>query len=416
MSRSGSKQGRGHRGHPDATEPMRRGSVGYVASMSLRSRRTLLLGIGGFFVASCIAGWFVVRSTTRDSGAQSVRVVVVAPDRAAAATAPIRGATPRERRALRASLALIGVAGASMRVRIADCPPATQRCARQHVSRALTIEPSRPASGAFPIRSTFLASLVAYDAADRLARLGERVGWQVIPNGQRYSLLRLSRPVSVARLRDAAGTIAARAAHAGWSLAPIRLYTTAAGAMEVTVRFDDRTLLTNRNTAFISTLYGPSFRPPIWHTLLNLEGPGGVYEGGGDAGVGASYGGDLRRRHPSGAPIPAWLTAKPTRLHVEIMAAGHRRPLRFTIDCAAGQARRATALCTRLLRERAVLFSPVQSDNTCLGGPTDSSSVRGEVAGDHARTLVLQLLRRGHLSVGGALWRASLTQQARIRV
>jgi hypothetical protein len=60
---------------------------------------------------------------------------------------------------------------------------------------------------------------------------------------------------------------------------------------------------------------------------------------------------------------------------------GHRRPLRFAIDCAAGQARPPTALCSRLLRERAVLFSPVQSDNTCLGGPTDSSIVRGEVAG-----------------------------------
>jgi hypothetical protein len=267
-----------------------------------------------------------------------------------------------------------------MRVRIADCPPATQRCSRKHVSRALTIEPLRPANGFLPIRSTFLASLVAYDAAERLGRLGERVDWQVLPGGQRYSLLRLSRPVSVARLRRAAVKIAARAAHAGWSLASIRLYTTAAGAMEVTVRFDDRTLLTNRNTAFASTLFGPSFRPPVWHTLLRVEGPGGVFEGG-SGGGGATYGGNLRQQRPSNAPLAAWLTSKRTRLHVEILAMGHRRPLRFAIDCAAGQARSPTSLCSRLLRERAVLFSPVQSDNTCLGGPTDSSIVRGEVAG-----------------------------------
>jgi hypothetical protein len=346
-----------------------------------RSRRLLLsLAVAGLVICG-VVGWSVLRHAEDRGGGGSVGIVVVAPDPARALKAVVIGGTVGERRAVRASLSLIGADASSMRVRIADCPKTTLRCARQRISRALTIRPPTSPRGAFPVRSTFLASLVARDAAERLWRLGERVGWQVVPYGQRNVQRRLSRPVSVARLRRAARTIVARAARAGWVLAPVRLYTTAAGAMEVTVRFDDRTLLSNRNSAFGTTLFGRSFRPPIWHTLVMLEGPGGVFEGGGGPGVGASYGADPRRSPPSAAPLPGWLERTPTRLRVEIFAFGHSRPLRFTIECGASTSRPSKATCTRLLRERAVLFSPVQSDNTCLGGATDSSTVQGEVAG-----------------------------------
>ena len=112
-----------------------------------------------------------------------------------------------------------------------------------------------------------------------------------------------------------------------------------------------------------------------------LEGPGGVFEGGGGPGVGGSYGSDVRRLRPSAATLPVWLELTPTRLRVVIMAVGHPRPLRFAIECGARTSQPSKATCRRLLRERAVLFSPVQSDTTCAGGPTDSSIVQGEVAG-----------------------------------
>ena len=241
-------------------------------------------------------------------------IVVVAPDGAAGRAAVIDGATPRERLAAHASLALVGADARGLRVRFAACPAKVPRCAAQHVTRSLTVEAADASSDAPALLPAFLGSLVAREVAGRLQAKGERIGWQVLPYGQRETggaVASVSRP----ELQQAAQLIAGRAATAGWVLAPVRLYTLAGGAMVVIVRFDDHTLFSNGNSAFRSTLFGQDESPPIAQTMLLIEGPGDVVEGGGAPDVGASYG--ANGTHPD-LTVPAWLEQAPTQLLVTI--------------------------------------------------------------------------------------------------
>jgi hypothetical protein len=307
---------------------------------------------------------------------QRAGFVVVAPDVGAARAAMIEGATPRERLAARASLALVGADARGMRLRFVECPAPFRPCSAERGVRVLTVA-SGTARDEASLVPSFRASLVARDVSGRLRSEGERVGWQVLPNGQPQPS-RAVAPVSHAKLFDAAQLVAARAAAAGWTLAPIRLYALAGGAMVVIVRFDDQTLFSNRNTAFGTTLFGKEYRPPVAQTMLLIEGPGDVAEGGMEPGVGSSYG--AFGTH-AGLPVPAWLERAPTKLRVTIQRIVPQGNLTFAVRCGTGAHEPTQAVCDGLFRQRAVLFSPVQSDNTCLGGATDESTVSGTVAG-----------------------------------
>jgi hypothetical protein len=112
-----------------------------------------------------------------------------------------------------------------------------------------------------------------------------------------------------------------------------------------------------------------------------LQGPGGLDVGGGGDGSGWWYG--ARATDPASAVAPAWLRRGPTRLTVTIKRPA--TPLQpgsqvFDIDCS-DAANSLTPRCPQILRERAALFSPVQSDNSCHGGLTPESEVSGTVGG-----------------------------------
>jgi hypothetical protein len=348
-----------------------------VDEVAVPTRFRLAIGV----VAAVAAAGTVVTVLESGDDAPLARGVVVAPNLSAARGATVTGATPRERHAARAALALIGGEARSMRLRFNDCRPSVLRCRTSHSTRTLYVY-TRAASGAPRLTSGFLGALVARDAAGRLWERGEHVAWHVGPYGAE-GVGRARASVPLARLRSAAHTLATRARRAAWGLS-LRLYTTAGGALVVTVELDDRTLLASRNSAFISTLYGPTFHPPVWLTLLLIEGPGGVFEGGGGTSVGASYGGSLEPgQAPPAAPLPGWLKRSETRLEVTIrqMRRARTRSRTFTLRCGPDGRATAGATCSRLLRERAILFSPVQSDNVCLGFGGDEATVRGSVGG-----------------------------------
>ena len=299
----------------------------------------------------------------------------VQPDPAAAAAATITGATPAEQRAARASLALVGADARGMRLAFTACRRTDRWCVRSRASRSLTITPPAPT-----VRAAFITTLAGRDASARLARSGERLTWRVATTFVRNEPVAPQRAVTRATLTDAARLIAMRAAGAGWTLAPIPLYTTTGGGMIVIVRFGDRALLEHHDDAFQSTLYGPAFRPPLYRTLLLIEGPGGVIEGGGARAVGALYGSSLDALAAAHAPsTPGWLTHGRTRLTVTIVREYRQRTVVRSIRCGAGSA--DTPRCARMFRERAVLFGPIQSDNTCLGEAGDQVRIRGTVAG-----------------------------------
>jgi hypothetical protein len=340
----------------------------------VRRRPLIAVGVAAVLAVSLLA---VLRHGSHAT-APRARVVVVAPDPAAAARATVAGATAPERQAARSALALVGPAAARMAVTFSDCPRSRSICRGLSVVRMLRVDPVGSRAAAGPLRAQFLGTLVARDAVGRLRARGERVAWRVTEYGQTGPSRGLA-PVPLARMRRAAAVVASRAARAGWTIAPLQLFTTSGGAMVITVRFDDRTLLTNSDTAFERRLYGPRFRPPTAHTILLIEGPGDAFEGGGGHDVGAAYGGSVRDLGHADA-VPTWLEHQPTRISVTIDRVRVPHTRRFTIRCGkTGTTDPAT--CTRLFRERAVLFSPVQSDDTCIGGAVDQSSVSGTVAG-----------------------------------
>jgi hypothetical protein len=282
--------------------------------------------------------------------------VVVAPDREAAAHVAVLGASPRERSAALAALALVGADARRLRVRVAT----------RTGTRTLVVDaPDRAGTRASRLTESFLATLVATDAADRLG--GRRVA------------------ISPARLERTARVVRARAARAGWKLAPPRLYTTSGGAVVVTVQLDDRTLLGGEDTGFESTLLGTSPGLPVRHALLLIEGPDGVLVGGGADDANWVYGGVLERaRSSSIASFPGWLILGPTDLQVTIFRSMRwGRPPTFTLSCGivATVVPTAPATCSKMLRERSVLFSPIQNDTRCPGGPGDDVQIEGVVAG-----------------------------------
>jgi hypothetical protein len=346
-------------------------------------RRTL--GIAGAVAAGLAVVALVV---ARESGTTraTAPIVAVQPNPAAAAAASITGATAPERHAANAALALVGADARHLSLAFGRCPPTDRYCRYRHATRALSVR-ARATDGnrALDILSSFLAAQVGRDAAGRLHDRGEEITWRTEPYGATgFGIHRSLTPrAQVERAARVAKVVAERGAKAGWTLAPLRVYRTAGAALVVTVRLGDRTLLESRNSSFLTTLYGTTLRAPIPNTLLLIEGPGGTLVGGGARDVGAIYGASLPAR---AAPVPVWLKRGSTELRVTIKGIG--RPASgttYSVRCGGHGARTPAATCTRLLRERAVLFAPVQSDNTCLGAATDESTVRGSVAGIRIR-------------------------------
>jgi hypothetical protein len=264
-------------------------------------RRFSLVGALVLIVAAAATGVLVHRSEHRSADRPLARIVRVAPDVAAADAAVIVGGTQDELRATRPALALVGRDARSLRLAFGDCPASASICRATGSTRMLSISLARARLvGDARARLPFLASLVGRDATERLDQQDERVLWQVLPAGPRGAQ-RTRADVPAGQLARAARAIAARAVRAGWSV-DVRIYGTAAGALVVTVRLDDRELLESRDTAFLTTLYGRTFRPPVWHTLLLVEGPGGVLEAG--AGPGSTVGLGARPV-PSAATVSA---------------------------------------------------------------------------------------------------------------
>jgi hypothetical protein len=301
-------------------------------------------------------------------------LVLVPPSASAASKARIAGATPAERVVARVALALVGNTAARMRLSFTGSKPSGR-------SLAITTTPS--GQHAATMSATFLGRLVAVEISTRLRRTGENVVWTVLP-AQTQGATVQSVGSTLIQLERAADVIAARARVAGWSLAPTRLFRGGGGGLIVTVRLGERALLENRNTAFASTLLGSgSGRPPIaTNALLLVEGPGGAFVGGGSAATGWSYGGS---NAPGTATAPpASLAHASINLHLTIDRA--RPPAtRVNIRCGAGAPRSDHRVCAELLRERAVLFSPVLSDTTCGGGGVagGTMTLEGTIAGVH---------------------------------
>jgi hypothetical protein len=188
--------------------------------------------------------------------------------------------------------------------------------------------------------------------------------------------------IPLAQVQRAARTVETRATRAGWKLAPLRRFTAAGGALVVIVRLDDRTLLGGLANAFRTTLV---LQLPVRHTLLLIEGPDGVLVGGGASYRDWVYGAVLDRAHPpAAASIPGWLALGPTDLQVTVFRSMRwGRPPTFRLSCGILRPNPATpaATCAKLLRERSVLFSPIQNDITCPGGESDRVSIDGLVGG-----------------------------------
>jgi hypothetical protein len=243
-----------------------------------------------------------------------------------------------------------------MRLTCTGCPQTETTCRGLSVTRTLRVDPDGADERAVTIRSDFLGTLVAREVVGRLRAHGERVAWRVTAYGQTGPSRSLA-PVSLVTLRRAASTIAARAARAGWTLAPIELYTTSGGAMVITVRFDE-------------SHAADQSRHRIRDDALRAPAQAA---GGQDVGASARELGAATR-------APAWLEHAPTRIVVTIQHAIGSRTRTVSVSCGkAGTSPVGT--CRQRFRERAVLFSPVQSDTTCIGGLTDESSLSGTVAG-----------------------------------
>jgi hypothetical protein len=350
-------------------------------------RRTLVTA--GAVAAGVLVVALVVAHESGDTRA-TAPIVAVQPNAVAAARASITGATAPERRAAQAALALVGADARYLSLTFGRCPGTEPSCRYRHATRTLTVQaPESHENRAFDILSSFLAAQVGRDTAGRLHDGGEELTWRTEPYGATgFGIHRvLSPPEQDDRADRAAKDVAERGAEAGWTLAPLRVYRTAGGALVVTVRLGDRALLESRNTSFLTTLYGTTLRAPIPNTLLLIEGPGRALVGGGARDVGAIYGASLPPGGaPPKAPVPVWLKRGRSELRVTIRGIG-RPPAgtTYTVRCGGKADSTPAATCTRLLRERAVLFAPVQSDDTCLGAATDESTVTGSVAGIRIR-------------------------------